>query len=193
MLLLYINISNVILITFIIINICYYSCCCCCASQSAVYSFRSSSICICMYVCMYHEQANPARESSRTSAGGSLRRSVQLTKRACHILPPSEIDLGPCLAVFAGSGGRYLFHRNGWKGRTWQLRQMKRWGGFGRHHLSDATCLIKRPHTCHTYMYIYIYIYICIWKSDKWCETGGSPWSWHWGLWLLRNLASCCL
>ena len=24
----------------------------------------------------------------------------------CHILPPSEIDLGLCLAVFAGSGGK---------------------------------------------------------------------------------------
>ena len=31
----------------------------------------------------------------------------------CHILPPSEIDLGLCLAVFAGSGGKYLFHRIG--------------------------------------------------------------------------------
>ena len=30
-----------------------------------------------------------------------------------HILPPSEIDLGLCLAVFAGSEGRYLFHRIG--------------------------------------------------------------------------------
>ena len=39
----------------------------------------------------------------------------------CHILPPSEIDLGLCLAVFAGSGGKYLFHRIGWKGRIWQL------------------------------------------------------------------------
>ena len=38
-----------------------------------------------------------------------------------HILPPSEIDLGLCLAVFAGSGGKYLFHRIGWKGRIWQL------------------------------------------------------------------------
>ena len=28
----------------------------------------------------------------------------------CHVLPPSEIDLGLCLADFAGSGGRYLFH-----------------------------------------------------------------------------------
>ena len=24
----------------------------------------------------------------------------------CHILPPSEVDLGLCLAVFAGSGGK---------------------------------------------------------------------------------------
>ena len=38
----------------------------------------------------------------------------------CHILPPSEIDLGLCLAVFAGSGGNYSFHRIGWKGRIWQ-------------------------------------------------------------------------
>ena len=28
-------------------------------------------------------------------------------------LPPSEIDLELCLAVFAGSGGKYLFHRIG--------------------------------------------------------------------------------
>ena len=27
--------------------------------------------------------------------------------------PPLEIDLGLCLAVFAGSGGKYLFHRIG--------------------------------------------------------------------------------
>ena len=31
----------------------------------------------------------------------------------CHILPPSEIDLGLRLAVFAGSGGKYLLHRVG--------------------------------------------------------------------------------
>ena len=31
----------------------------------------------------------------------------------CHILPPSGIDLGLRLAVFAGSGGKYLFHRIG--------------------------------------------------------------------------------
>ena len=31
----------------------------------------------------------------------------------CHILPPSEIDLGLCLPVFAGSGGKDLFHRIG--------------------------------------------------------------------------------
>ena len=42
-------------------------------------------------------------------------------RHTCHILPPSEIDLGLCLAVFAGSGGKYLFHRIGWKGRIWQL------------------------------------------------------------------------
>ena len=31
----------------------------------------------------------------------------------CHILPPSEIDLGLRLADFTGSGGKYLFHRIG--------------------------------------------------------------------------------
>ena len=36
-----------------------------------------------------------------------------LNNHTCHILPPSEIDLGLCLAVFAGSGGKYLFHRIG--------------------------------------------------------------------------------
>ena len=31
----------------------------------------------------------------------------------CHVLPASEIDLGLSLAVFAGSGGKYLLHRIG--------------------------------------------------------------------------------
>ena len=42
-------------------------------------------------------------------------------RHTCHILPLSEIDLGLCLALFAGSGGKHLFHRIGWKGRIWQL------------------------------------------------------------------------
>ena len=37
-------------------------------------------------------------------------------RHTCHILPPSEIDLGLCLAVFAGSGGKRLFHRTGRNG-----------------------------------------------------------------------------
>ena len=36
-----------------------------------------------------------------------------LAEHTCNIRPPSEIDLGLCLAVFAGSGGKYLFHRIG--------------------------------------------------------------------------------
>ena len=36
-----------------------------------------------------------------------------LVDHACHILPPSEIDSGRFGAVFAGSGGKYLFHRIG--------------------------------------------------------------------------------
>ena len=35
-----------------------------------------------------------------------------------HILPHSEINFGLCLAVFAGSEGKYLFHRIGRKGRN---------------------------------------------------------------------------
>ena len=35
----------------------------------------------------------------------------------CHILPPSEIDLGLCWADFTDLEGNYLFHRIGWKGR----------------------------------------------------------------------------
>ena len=30
-----------------------------------------------------------------------------------HILPPSEIDLGLCLAAFTSSEGQYIFHRIG--------------------------------------------------------------------------------
>ena len=38
---------------------------------------------------------------------------------------PLWIDLGLSLALFAGSGGKYLFHRIGWKGRIWQLRYIR--------------------------------------------------------------------
>ena len=38
----------------------------------------------------------------------------------CHILPPSEIDSGLCLADFTDLEGKHLFHRIGWKGRIWQ-------------------------------------------------------------------------
>ena len=34
---------------------------------------------------------------------------------------------GLCLAVFAGSGGKYLFHIIGWKGRIWQVCTMFAW------------------------------------------------------------------
>ena len=44
-----------------------------------------------------------------------------LSLRDCHSLPLSEIDRGLLLAVFAGSEGKFLFVRIGWKGRIWQL------------------------------------------------------------------------
>ena len=63
----------------------------------------------------------------------------------CHILPPSAIDVGLCLAVFAGSGGKYLFHRIGWKGRIWQL---------------CVYICVYSVHIC-IYIYIYTYLYMC--------------------------------
>ena len=49
----------------------------------------------------------------RTIQSKALRTDSARWKPTCHILPPSEIDVGLCLAVFAGSGGKYLFHRIG--------------------------------------------------------------------------------
>ena len=45
--------------------------------------------------------------------GGGLRLLGCSNHHTCHILPPSETDVGLCLAVFTGSGGKYLFHRIG--------------------------------------------------------------------------------
>ena len=44
---------------------------------------------------------------------GSRSHSRSRDDHTCHILPPSEIELGLCLAVFAGSGGKDLLHRTG--------------------------------------------------------------------------------
>ena len=57
----------------------------------------------------------PKIDPPQTPGSGALPPS-----HTCHILPPAEIDLGLCSAVFAGSGGKYLFHRIGRKGRIWQ-------------------------------------------------------------------------
>ena len=54
-----------------------------------------------MYVC-------PLRAPCVTATG---RPSSMI--HTCHILPPSEIDSGLFLAVFAGSGGKYLVQRTG--------------------------------------------------------------------------------
>ena len=55
-----------------------------------------------------------------------------------HNLPPSEIDGGLFLADFAGSGGIYLFHRIGWKGRIWQLCYL-----YGRAGARTATYITR--------------------------------------------------
>ena len=55
--------------------------------------------------------AKGAARERRAPHHGPLRNGNWV--HTCHILPPSEIDLGLCLALFAGSGGKYLFHRIG--------------------------------------------------------------------------------
>ena len=52
---------------------------------------------------------------------GARLREAHRDSHTCHILPPTEIDLGLCLAVFAGSGGKYIFCRMGRKGRIWHV------------------------------------------------------------------------
>ena len=81
-----------------------------------VYMYICVYIYIYIYIYVWVFDANMCRTPSPSHpfAGPA-------SPHTCHILPPSEIDLGLCLTVFAGSGGKYLFHRIGWKGRIWQL------------------------------------------------------------------------
>ena len=79
-----------------------------------------------MYIYIYIYIERERRKTTKTNwaacrVGGQLGLRVLLVLHTCHILPPSEIDLGLCLAVFAGSGGKYIFHRIGRKGRIWQV------------------------------------------------------------------------
>ena len=93
-------------------------------------------LCIVINIVLYcsrgaprREAACPGREAAKTATPMIIIILVNILLlllllpllHTCHILPPSEIDLGLCLAVFAGSGGKYLFHRIGWRGRIWQL------------------------------------------------------------------------
>ena len=65
-----------------------------------------------MYV-YAHEVARRLPDGVGTNVFVRSRPTNPTQLHTCHILPPSEIDLGLCLAVFAGSGGKYLFHRIG--------------------------------------------------------------------------------
>ena len=58
-------------------------------------------------------QAVEGRAPRAVRHAATAREGHALHLHTCYILPPSEIDLGLCLAVFAGSGGKYLFHRIG--------------------------------------------------------------------------------
>ena len=54
-----------------------------------------------------------ARPAERAPASVNCLHFSMFVRHTCHILPPADIDLGLCLAVFAGSGGKHLFHRIG--------------------------------------------------------------------------------
>ena len=77
-------------------------------------------VCICMYIYIYIYnrrglrglQGCRGRVVDACPLRGLRKAGTQLA-HTCHILPPSEIDRGLFLAVFAGSEGRYLFHRIG--------------------------------------------------------------------------------
>ena len=82
--------------------------------------------CRCTAVCAYVNpkiisRSSRAHELGRTLARENGRERRVRHKHTRHILPPSEIDLGLCWADFTDLEGKHLFHRNGWKGRIWQL------------------------------------------------------------------------
>ena len=73
---------------------------------------------MCIYIYIYIYIHTYTHDSGATGdAADSFMLSFKLQYLtlgvACHILPPSEIELGLCLAVSAGSGGKCLFHRIG--------------------------------------------------------------------------------
>ena len=70
-----------------------------------------------IHICTYDFGSGLVPPGSSTPFG----HPVSTLFHTCHILLPSEIDLGLRLAVFAGSGGKHIFHRIGLKGRIWQL------------------------------------------------------------------------
>ena len=87
-------------------------------------------------LCMYRSRC----------VGGAWEPGRRRERHTCYILPPSEIDVRLCSAVFAGSGGNSLFHRIGWKGRIWQL-----WEG-GEANLGGSSSLLIGMHisSCFT-------------------------------------------
>ena len=53
--------------------------------------------------------------------------------------PPSEIDLGLCLAVFAGSGGKYLYFT--------ELAERVEYGNYYMLYRDDTRTVLERPST----------------------------------------------
>ena len=56
---------------------------------------------------------NNNNNNNHHSSTPGLAQAVPRGGHTCHNLPPSEIDGGLFLALFAGSEGKYLFHRIG--------------------------------------------------------------------------------
>ena len=128
----------------LIIVYCYYCCFRVCLVNciiNIIVYIRWFAVVFCLFLCIF---VSPQSLERLLFAALIVATFIQQIThiRTCHILPPSEIDLGLCLAVFAGSGGKYLFHRIGCKGRIWQL-----W-------TNDTLVGVLLP------IYIYIYIYI---------------------------------
>ena len=78
-----------------------------------IYIYIYTYIYIYIYILSFHREPRRAPDAGRVSPRRTLEIRRVACGHTCHILPPSEIGLGLCLAVFAGSGGKYLFHRIG--------------------------------------------------------------------------------
>ena len=97
-----------------------------------VYMYVCMNVCMyaCMYVYVYMYVCSLTgvckqgfSESWRCALRSCKNLCLGIAKPGSSYLPhstPLWNRFGAVSAVFAGSGGKYLFHRIGWKGRIWQ-------------------------------------------------------------------------